>query len=606
MERNEIIISDLSACSPGRLLSRAVRYDLWNLVSYQTAQISGTAVYVGTYGGSPPSDDRLELGLPLQADGYYAIYLGLFDPHGPGRRPPGHMMEFKLSSESRWQRIGSDLPTKVFAVQEGFWRYADVTGQQLMMRLVPGRRAGIAWVRLVPVDPQQTEPEPPTKTVAAKFDLWQFCNPEGAARELARLEGTDFKLLFVTDDLDVLTVRSEIADSMLECLEDCIHNKRVSKQKIVEYGIDLNYLRELRDAGQDPLDVVGQAVGDSDMELHLGLRVGLWETSRVYRNIAFTSHFYLEHPQWRCRDRDGEHLPTLSYAFPQVRDYVLSIYRDVARKHLHAIDGLNVLFTRGPVFLLYEEPLVRGFQTATGQDPHELDPADEEWLKYRAGALTKFMRGLRTLCEELSQGRDQPLKLSANVFCSRKQNLRWGLDLATWVREGLVDILIPMGIAWPDPHDRLELDFFAELREISGERCKVIVQMPHSAANFAPSAALRTETDIARRVWQYYEAGMDGVYFWDTDTTGLATFALMSKLGHPEYVQQMAKHVEPSFLTRDSTGEYPLVTIAGDAEEGSGNPGGEYGWRNVAPTRTIPICRLDGDLVDRYWRDTGG
>ena len=198
MKREETVINDLSVCTPFRHLSRTGQYDLWNLVSYETAQISGTAIYAGGHLGAPSRDARLELSLALPVDGWHAICLGLFNAHGGGRRS-GHMMEFKLSGERRWQRIGNDLTTKVFAVQDGFWRYADVTGQQLMMRLVPGRRGSIAWVRLVPVDRQQVETERPTKTVAAKFDLEHFCNPDGVDRELARLEGTDFNLLFVSN-----------------------------------------------------------------------------------------------------------------------------------------------------------------------------------------------------------------------------------------------------------------------------------------------------------------------------------------------------------------------------------------------------------------------
>ena len=54
----------------------------------------------------------------------------------------------------------------------------------------------------------------------------------------------------------------------------------------------------------------------------------------------------------------------MSYAFPEVRDLLLRVFREVATRY--DIEGVNPIFNRGAPFLLYEEPLVEGFRRRDG------------------------------------------------------------------------------------------------------------------------------------------------------------------------------------------------------------------------------------------------
>ena len=100
----------------------------------------------------------------------------------------------------------------------------------------------------------------------------------------------------------------------------------------------------------------------------------------------------------------------------------------------------------------------------------------------------------------------------------------------------------------------------------------------------------------------YYESGVDGVFFWDTEgrTQGLASLNVIRRLGHPDVVRELAQRQEKKFMTRGSSGDYAEV------RHGVGTRhGGEYGWWSIPPTRSILIEKLDGEVVGRYWRDTG-
>ena len=110
----------------------------------------------------------------------------------------------------------------------------------------------------------------------------------------------------------------------------------------------------------------------------------------------------------------------------------------------YPIDGVGVLYNRRPPLVAYEEPLVREFQARYGQDPRRLDERDPRWLTFRSRALTRFMRELRQAMDEVAQqsNRSRRLAISAVVF-RPEENLLHGMDLKTWISEGLVDRINP-------------------------------------------------------------------------------------------------------------------------------------------------------------------
>ena len=226
---------------------------------------------------------------------------------------------------------------------------------------------------------------------------------------------------------------------------------------------------------------------------------------------------------------------------------------------------------RGPVFLLYEEPLVQGFKEADGRDAREISEMDPVWLHYRSQALTEFMRGMKSVRDELEEKYGKRLEISANVFNCEEMNLRFGLDLRAWVEEGLVDLLIPLINPWPYPYGEFEPEFFSDLQRIS--TCKVCPLL---------SYVCETAKDIAERANECYTAGMDEVFFWDTDTGGMASWSVMRKLGNVDQVREWA-----------------------EAEVDPGIPG-EYGSPPAFPTKLTRIERLGERIIGRYYINSGG
>ena len=72
----------------------------------------------------------------------------------------------------------------------------------------------------------------------------------------------------------------------------------------------------------------------------------------------------------------------MAYSFPEVRQFVISLLREMAQR---PIDGICLLYNRRMPLVEYEPPIVEGFKRQFGEDPHQLDAHDPRWLSYRTG-----------------------------------------------------------------------------------------------------------------------------------------------------------------------------------------------------------------------------
>lgn len=293
-----------------------------------------------------------------------------------------------------------------------------------------------------------------------------LCLPSGAAEPPLPRNGA--KLIIVNDDgfsaffsgeyrsADDLRkkVRS-YADTQVAVLEWCIaagsrvnFPSRVSE--LVGTGVTefprrgdklaSETLQRLAAEGTDTLAVVAAACREAGIACYASLRMNgdyaaNWMGETLPRMMNST--FWWTHPEFRVRGKAGEDRTKLSYAFPEVRAFRLGLLREAAERD---IAGINLDFLRHPDFFGYEEPLVRAFQERHGLDPRTLSPADPRWLALRAEIMTGFVREVRQLLDAAGQRRGRRLGLSARV--DWKAYPAWGCDIATWLKEGLLDYVV--------------------------------------------------------------------------------------------------------------------------------------------------------------------
>jgi uncharacterized lipoprotein YddW (UPF0748 family) len=175
------------------------------------------------------------------------------------------------------------------------------------------------------------------------------------------------------------------------------------------------------------------------------------------------SDFSKQHPQFRWKRRDGRFYKSqLSFTFPEVRNYKLSILKELIDNY--AIDGLFLDWIRtgdvrdnpqtdadGTANSGYEQPLVEEFQNRYSADAHKVANNDERWVRVRAEPQTIFMRDARKLVA--SVGRSIPVSVMVGHpwhYRGHQDPINGNLfglllDVKTWAREGLMDAACPAG-----------------------------------------------------------------------------------------------------------------------------------------------------------------
>ena len=149
------------------------------------------------------------------------------------------------------------------------------------------------------------------------------------------------------------------------------------------------------------------------------------------------------------------------------------------------------------------------------------------------------------------------LDVSAVVAGSEAENLMQGIDLEAWVREGLVDTIIPYSprpdfrpfffeassMVWDDVS---QLDFF--VRTVAG-----------TSTLLAPNVMPRSMSpeDYRRTAATVYAAGADQMFFWDcAGGAGRANFGpawnALRRLGHKDEIAAWVAAGEPE-LPQPST-----------------------------------------------------
>jgi len=194
----------------------------------------------------------------------------------------------------------------------------------------------------------------------------------------------------------------------------------------------------------------------------IGLQIHAWVTiNEDDHGWGLQSEFSKKHPEFRWRRRDGRFYHSqLSFAFPEVRAYKLSILRELLNQY--DIDGFFLDWIRtgdvrdnpqtdaqGVADSGYETPLVESFTKQFGVDPHTRANNDRDWVATRAAPQTLFMRDASKLLREHKKplavmvGHPWHYRGELNKIDGNLRGLL--LDVSSWAREGLIDAAVAAG-----------------------------------------------------------------------------------------------------------------------------------------------------------------
>ncbi len=259
----------------------------------------------------------------------------------------------------------------------------------------------------------------------------------------------------------------------------------------------------LCDQGQDPLKVICEGAHREGIDVFLRLRMNdhhdRWgdmmninrptppPKSKPIEPYLYTPQWKRDHRQWLIGDPEAAH-PADTFKFMEAKagNYALGPFRELMFKLAtevvtgYDLDGLEIDFFRSP-FLF----------------PHHEAYAQRH-------VMTAFVRRIRKLVKERGDQRGRPVYLSARVPSTVDLCLRIGIDLPTWLEEGLLDMVVVSNGLLPFSTPWHEIGGLAQQAGISALAC-----FTNGRATREGRESLRAAT------YRAFSSGISGIHLWN-------------------------------------------------------------------------------------------
>ncbi len=507
---NDIIISDLAALVDNNLLNSR-NSNLWRPIPYQSDEFSGVMLACGE--GDKPSPITVR----LNRQGPYRIWLGMYSFGNISA------LRVRLTSDLCCQTIRPPADTQGIGARslylaEALWKEADLTGQDLILEAAydaDNHPGALAYIRLEPIEEIQAAPKGkllhPLTITNDGHGIWghfPHSRPEDLLEFFEEIpqESPVRTLLWGIGEGDVCNYPTKVGNYFLTDVP--MYNRF--------YNVLHGNVTFWRDNGWDSLQVMSNYAKRRHWEFYPYIRVEAFDSPFPFDRLI-RSEFFHTHPEYHCRDRRGQPVQRLSYAYPEVQDHMLRLIAELAG---YDVDGVCLAFIRGIPIVLYEPIMVEGFQDKYGLDPRELDELDPRWLDYQGEVVTAFMKRVKATLKPNQ-------RLSVLVPANERDCRRWGLDVAAWVAQGVIDDLLPVGQRFDemdvhrDDPDNLDFDWFNQLE--GRENVRLIPML-------YPWTKFQQDYDGWRKLMvSFLDRGADGYAVWDA---GAGTVSRVSDIGY--------------------------------------------------------------------------
>ena len=440
-----IYLTDMSICKPSSAISPTDQTNHWRAVKYESEDVCGTMLLASTHAQAP------EVSCPVNVNGWHAISIGYWHP----ALMPRVDVKVKLQSDACFVTIADDEadPDSYVTLREVFWKYADLSGEEILFGQQSkgtARPACIAYVKLDPLDDvalqriAESRADRSTRTVIATNDGASWLTAKGATtaadirEEIEPYRHSDvWRVDWAVCYGDMTNYPSKVGFNYYQPKYHC--ELLDDNEKMI-----CESMRALAGQGLVLHKVAMQHAHSMGLEFHAMIRMGIGSFTPPYDARA---GFMAEHPEMRLVDRDGTALPKISYAFAEVRSHMLAIIEEVLDDE---IDGVNLCWMRGTPAVGFEQPVVDAFMDLYGENPVDVGDDDQRLWRVRAEFITDFMRGVRKLTNSVGEQRGRPITVTAMVpGATLPHILSRGYDLQTWFDERLIDDITAAAVNAP-------------------------------------------------------------------------------------------------------------------------------------------------------------
>ena len=281
-------------------------------------------------------------------------------------------------------------------------------------------------------------------------------------------------------------------------------------------------------AGHDPLKVVVSRAHEKGLQILCSLRMND-STDEASGNFYMLNCLKQEHPEVMIGevDENNPHAATCAdFARPEVRQERLSVIEEVCDRY--GADGLEM------------DPYVHVF----------FKPSE---ARQNAPVLTDFVREVRNLLDRVGKKRGDKLCLAARVHPAEEANLEVGMDVRTWLSEGLVNLVVPHQQSFLFDGE-MQIDWLVDVAKDAGTWVYVpLGGVPYDDRHHKPTIEM-----FRAAATNYYGMGADGMYLSDlpwphTDRA----YQILREMGDPDIFARKAKHY---FIAREEANPGPLAT----------------------------------------------
>ena len=426
-----MIISDLKSIVRQKNRVSFVRStDKWHAMEYRTADFSGVLLT------AEENTFPTSLNLKLDVTGYYNIWLG-FIHLGVGNdnhitvRLGGDKVPSNLCPEqfNRFVVDGYNYWAPYQWMEEGFWKCADLTGQDLIIEkpdcITGGCTSTLAFIRLEKAEKNRDTAHLPKNMMFHcdtdhLFWYYRYKTPEEYASVIDLLSGGTGEIVVQEtyfEDFEVLGTKGVEA-------------------KLCRVNYSENYLKYLgrQDSVAENLVNHAHAAG---MKIYAGTRLEMGNFMQPLDTPILSKKFVEEHPEFAIYTRDGRRTPILSYAYKEVREWEINrLMKSVERGY----DGISVFFIRG-VFIGFERPVLDRFISWYGEgvDPRLLPIKEERLSKVMCSFITEFFEELKDRLVNFEKAGGRKIGVNIVVNYDIGSNKFIGCDIEALLKKGLVD-----------------------------------------------------------------------------------------------------------------------------------------------------------------------
>ena len=256
-------------------------------------------------------------------------------------------------------------------------------------------------------------------------------------------------------------------------------------------------MQSLIDRGLDPLQVLIDRAHDKGMEF--------------FANLRMASYGGMD-PAYKLSEGGR------GFAHPEVREHQFAVLVELAMDY--QVEGVELdypaAFGEGPFFFRPEE-----VEEGTGMMT--------EWVS-RVADMVRSRPG-------------SPGQIGARVYPTEAMNLAQGLDVRTWLREGLVDFVVPMLYTYNNLDPDMPIDWLIQAAHEA--EVSVYGMLQHSVRDESTWTGDRTITvrtyptpEIVRAAAaSYWDRGVDGLYTWFMRwPLGVEQRSILTEIGDPDLI----------------------------------------------------------------------